>query len=275
MFTSCAHGGVGSGDVTHWYHVQALFELGYQDVYHVVAATRENPPDCEMWIEAMDLKEKTGKTYGREQWDQLLGHCMAVTDMPCITFAPELFAAYPKAKVILTLRDSPDDVQKSLLETGHVYFSQWFGPPKNLFQRWVYGNIRSSADQPTIGMRMLHRWCEYTNFLEDWPKNGGQRYLEHNEMVRSMVPKDQLLEYNVKQGWGPLCEFLGKPVPLDPETGKEAPFPRANDRAYLQREFNKINRMRVSIAIVKGLLVVGLPVAVAWGTWRWYGKGRK
>jgi Sulfotransferase domain len=28
----------------------------------------------------------------------------------------------------------------------------------------------------------------------------------------------------VKEGWGPLCEFLGKPVPPDP-------FPRSNGRS--------------------------------------------
>ena len=36
------------------------------------------------------------------------------------------------------------------------------------------------------------------------------QYSRHNAFVRSVVPKDQLLEFNAKQGWGPLCEFLGK-----------------------------------------------------------------
>jgi len=37
-----------------------------------------------------------------------------------------------------------------------------------------------------------------------------------NAEVRKAVPADQLLEYNVSQGWEPLCEFLGKPVPDEP-----------------------------------------------------------
>ena len=30
------------------------------------------------------------------------------------------------------------------------------------------------------------------------------------------MPADQLLVFSVKEGWEPLCEFLGKPVPEEP-----------------------------------------------------------
>ncbi len=46
----------------------------------------------------------------------------------------------------------------------------------------------------------------------------------HNEAVRSAVPASQLLVYQVKDGWKPLCGFLGTPVPSEP-------FPRTNDRS--------------------------------------------
>jgi hypothetical protein len=48
-----------------------------------------------------------------------------------------------------------------------------------------------------------------------------KRYRWHNERVKQVIPKDKLLVFNVKQGWKPLCEFLGRQVP-------EEPFPRAN-----------------------------------------------
>jgi hypothetical protein len=51
-------------------------------------------------------------------------------------------------------------------------------------------------------------------------------YLEHNAEVRRLVPPGRLLEYQVGQGWEPLCAFLGVPVP-------QRPFPRLNDRATL------------------------------------------
>ena len=43
----------------------------------------------------------------------------------------------------------------------------------------------------------------------------------HNEDVRRSVPPEQLLVYEVAQGWGPLCAFLEVPVP-------STPYPKAN-----------------------------------------------
>lgn len=40
-------------------------------------------------------------------------------------------------------------------------------------------------------------------------------------MIRGLVPRDNLLEWAPDDGWAPLCEFLGKPVP-------ESEFPHAN-----------------------------------------------
>ena len=49
-------------------------------------------------------------------------------------------------------------------------------------------------------------------------------YLKHNLYVQSIVPKENLLIWNLKQGWEPLCQFLQKPnpnvpVPHDNRTG--------------------------------------------------------
>ena len=134
-----------------------------------------------------------------------------------------------------------------MMETGHHYLSRWFGTPKTFLGRLVYGGAGSSKDERSPGLRMLHRWCEYTKFLEDWPANGRQKYLEYNYVIRSIVPKEQLLEYRVKEGRGPLCKFLDKPLPTDLKADVARPFPRVNDRAYLQREFDKINKIRIVI----------------------------
>jgi hypothetical protein len=44
----------------------------------------------------------------------------------------------------------------------------------------------------------------------------------HNEDVKRKVPADRLLVYEIKQGWGPLCDFLGVEVP-------DEPMPHLND----------------------------------------------
>ena len=46
---------------------------------------------------------------------------------------------------------------------------------------------------------------------------------KHNETVKQTVPADQLLVYEVKEGWEPLCDFL------DVEAPKGKPFPHLND----------------------------------------------
>lgn len=36
-----------------------------------------------------------------------------------------------------------------------------------------------------------------------------QELLDHNERIKRLIPPEQLLVYEVSQGWDPLCEFLG------------------------------------------------------------------
>ncbi|KAI7019679.1 hypothetical protein KC355_g2975 [Hortaea werneckii] len=47
-------------------------------------------------------------------------------------------------------------------------------------------------------------------------------YEEYNSKIKAIVPRDKLLVFNVKEGWGPLCEFLDLQPP-------DTPFPRRND----------------------------------------------
>lgn len=50
--------------------------LGFNDVYHMTSMLEENPRDSDMWVEAYEAKfEGKGKPFGKEDWDQLLGHC--------------------------------------------------------------------------------------------------------------------------------------------------------------------------------------------------------
>merc|ERR1711970_1198385 len=55
----------------------------------------------------------------------------------------------------------------------------------------------------------------------------------HIDEVKSVVPKDQLLIFDVKEGWEPLCTFLDRPVP-------DIPFPKVNDRRQLHLLYNTI-----------------------------------
>ncbi len=73
----------------------------------------------------------------------------------------------------------------------------------------------------------------------------------HNEEVRRRVPKERLLVYEVKQGWGPLCEFLGVEEP-------DKPFPRLNDAGEVQRLILMVRTLSVAVPAALAL-VVGIP----------------
>ena len=64
-------------------------------------------------------------------------------------------------------------------------------------------------------------------------------FKRHNEEVKKHVPPERLLVYEVKEGWKPLCEFLGVAIP------KEEPFPHLNDteafRQMVQRNRAQMN----------------------------------
>ena len=68
------------------------------------------------------------------------------------------------------------------------------------------------------------------------PKDSVEIYHRHNEWVRKMVPKDRLLEFNPADGWDPLCEFLGVPVPREAK-GEVIEYPRTNNSAQYRQGY--------------------------------------
>ena len=84
------------------------------------------------------------------------------------------------------------------------------------------------------------------------------QYEAHNAQVKASVPADQFLVFNVKEGWAPLCQFLGKVVP-------DEPFPNVNESAELMTA-TKVMKPVSHI----WLPVVAAPVALAsTGLSRW------
>jgi hypothetical protein len=80
-------------------------------------------------------------------------------------------------------------------------------------------------------------------FKDDFPGQGKAIYLQHNKEIRDLVPANQLLEYNIKDGWGPLCDFLNEPKPCEP-------FPQSNDtRSFVKRCKNRNLRQLLNGAL--------------------------
>ena len=53
---------------------------------------------------------------------------------------------------------------------------------------------------------------------DDWENREKllQAFNAHYKHVREIVPKENLLEWTVSDGWEPTCKFPGKPVPDEP-----------------------------------------------------------
>lgn len=91
-------------------------------------------------------------------------------------------------------------------------------------------------------------------------------YIDHYDHVRAKVPKDNLLEFHPREGWAPLCEFLGHEAP------KDTPFPNVNDSASTVR----LHYIIVAITLwgmLKKYVGIGLAVVIAYVVARWMRAG--
>ena len=78
-----------------------------------------------------------------------------------------------------------------------------------------------------------------------------KRYRIHNHRVKSIVPSDKLLVYNVKQGWKPLCDFFECDVPT-------VAFPHENVDAELTKTLPLTRLYRqVRWEVQRGVFAIG------------------
>lgn len=239
----------------------ALQELGFRDCYHMMSASVENPPDCLMWSDALAAKYDGKGRFGREQWDQLLGHCQAVCDWPAVAFAKELIEAYPDAKVLVTTRDV-DSWHASTMKTVHwratepeLKFVSKFDWAAGLYQPMLSSEFSLSQQTNNNCTDCLVEF--WTEFWEgDFEKNGKRRFNEYYDEIRSLVPKENLLEYKMGEGWKPLCDFLEVPVP----EGKK--FPRTNDTDGFVDRCRRRNRMQLMNVLFRATVVGGSLAAI-------------
>ena len=211
--------------------------------------TMIDPRDSDMWQEAIKGKYFGGAPFTRQDWDQLLGHCQAVCDFPACAFGPELIAAYPDAKVILTNRE---------IESWYIS---------------CIGTIRRSMTSKLLyligffDIDVMGKWTPMTRLLfkavfdDDFEKNGRRAFREQYASVRALVPKDKLLEFQIGEGWDRLCDFLEVPVP-------NVVYPNTNEAAA----FRDRNRLRFRLALQRGLprlvlTVLTVMIAIMWILW--------
>ncbi|KAI1151989.1 hypothetical protein F4825DRAFT_337404 [Nemania diffusa] len=195
--------------------------LGYT-VHHGVDDIRGNP-----WVLVEQAAEATwpsipGATprppYTRQDWDHLWGSKYDIVTDLASPFVPELIKAYPDAKVVVVQRDFDSwwpSFRSQLLTT---LFSSSPLVAIGLFLEWHINGVRAG-----YAMKKVHFGFFGAESLEDIEANARATYGRYFETVRQMVPPERRLEYNMDDGWEPLCAFLGKEIP-------DIPFPRLNVR---------------------------------------------
>jgi hypothetical protein len=133
-------------------------------------------------------------------WEALFGGYAAAVDWPVGSFWPEVSAAFPDALILLSTRSAE---------------SWWQSASQTIFPISA-----KAAGTPWHAMWMDLARNRFTTRLDD-RESAIAAYERHNADVRARAPKSRLLEWTVKDGWGPLCRALGVPLP-------DEPFPHAN-----------------------------------------------
>ena len=217
----------------------ALEDLGFGPCYHMIEVF-EHPQHADFW-ESVWRGEPV-------DWDAVLGGYEATVDWPACTFYDELLQRNPEAKVILSVRDPErwyESTRSTIYEltelSGRSLFSRMSLAVLSLFRFGTF-TIRPLRMAEEIVLRGT-----FEGKFED-ERHATEVFNRHNEEVRRHVPKEQLLVYEVKEGWGPLCEFLGVEE-LD------KPFPRLNDAAEVQRLIVVVRILSVAIPTALALLV--------------------
>lgn len=178
----------------------ALEKLGFGPCYtlHEVA---KNPSHRDIWNQAID-----GQSV---DWNSLFSSYKSAVEWPTVTFFDEIIQEFPNAKVILTMRDP----------------ESWYESAANT----IFEGLELSACNPdpikressNITRRLILEHTFGGRYRDK--KYALEVYREHIDHVVSVVPKERLLQFEVKEGWEPLCNFLQQSIPSDS-------FPRLNER---------------------------------------------
>jgi len=222
----------------------ALNQLGFK-TYHMKEVFGQGHID--LWIDV---------AHGKPNWDKIFEKYDATVDWPACNYYKELYALNPNAKVILNIRD-PKSWIKSVQETVYAFEAlrrdSWFFRFSLRFNPFL---SRTS--------QMLNEviWDKQFNGVDlrtpEGEKLAIQIFMDHIAAVKAAIPSYNLLMYDVKEGWEPLCTFLNVPVPED------KPFPRVNDTEEFKRRTKIVKVIVYAPVVLLGTAIVAGLSYLAW-----------
>jgi hypothetical protein len=219
----------------------ALEILGYPCYHMKVIIEGGKLEDMALWAQYFKgekaVLDVTDNVYDKH------GYTAAV-DYPTAGAWKELAAVYPNAKIVLTERSSPEVWWKSAAETvlipNRVFsllykISPFFKKVRVMIDNIFMPIIGVDLDEP----RMI-TLDDKDAFIDAYKRNSRE--------AREFEDQERMLIFDVRQGWEPLCAFLGKDIP-------DVPFPHANSKA----DFDKlIVQLVLALVVPPSLLILGV-----------------
>ena len=185
-------------------------------------------------------------------------------------FVDELLAAYPNAKVVLTQRD----VDSWLISMDKAVFKFMSWKSFDYIAPFDPVDILSScvSTEPRLIFSLKVTIGPYWKLLKyvidlwtDGNRNDHRRlaqtFHEHYRHVRTVVPKEKILEFTPTDGFESLCKFLDKPIPAH-ET-----YPHLNTSENLVENNRKVWWMALAIAVKKIVINLGAVAIAAGAVW--------
>lgn len=176
----------------------AINELGLGPCHHMEEVLHNMDLQVPLWKDVLR---------GEADWSSIYANYNSAVDWPTAGYFRELCDAYPDARFILTHRD-PESWASSFGATIYTLLGNKSDAPQEM-RDWLdmaEGVVERTGFPPGLEHEQLK-----------------EAFIAHNEAVKAAIPAKQLLVFQVKEGWQPLCEFLDLPVP-------DKPFPRTNHR---------------------------------------------
>jgi hypothetical protein len=191
----------------------ALETLGLAPCYHMVEVFAH--------LEHAEVWDGLGKGT-RDDFDTALAGYPATVDWPSTFFWLELADRNPAAKIILTERPA---------EEWYQSFSQTILAAMLRAKANALAGIAPAPEMRAAGPMMRTVIVDGTFGGDLSKENCIATYQRHNQAVRDTISKDRLLIFNARDGWAPLCGFLGIPVPA-------APYPKTNSTDEFRERAN-------------------------------------
>lgn len=187
----------------------ALDCLGYGPGYHMFDVVSSE--------ERLGQWEKIVCDAESPDWEAVFDGYTSAVDGPCAIYYQQIMAAFPQAKVILTVRDA----------------GRWYQSTYDTLYQFAVNGARSGGQPRLFRVVDTMIWSGLFDGRFADREYAIEVFRRHNQEVVDHVDPGNLLVYDVRQGWEPLCSFLDVDVPGEI-------FPHLNDTASMRDRIGRL-----------------------------------